>query len=395
MDRIISLGTEGMFVGCDTYEEFSRRHIEVGTKDENAEPNEDASVSNLKAISKQSSEEDVQERERGGIALAKQASMKSMEETAEGLFEAEHTRSGSMSMKVFLIYLRAAGLKVAFLAASTCAAYMVLPSMGQIVISHLTNAQVQCGLEKCSDQVIITYLGWYTFTIGLSLVLCIVSGAMMALVRVRSARSLHRTLLEAISKASVGMYDATPIGRISNRFAKDMAMIDTLLSQFFMWVCLTASIVLGAIISVAVATKGVFLGITVPVFFGFYLLFRFQRRGGAVIHRIEGVTRAPVYSLFAETLSGRCTIRAFQQQDRFMNMNIEMLRRNSVPFFLGRTGLPAFLTTFLNIIGFFSTAAVTLFVVFGNVVSASDAGLALSSISAIVATLYFCVFVVC
>jgi ABC-type multidrug transport system fused ATPase/permease subunit len=392
VDKVICFGTDGIFVGCDTFDEFTKRKVDLGNLEE--EPNED-DVSSVSTVEKDTvTEQALREREQGGVMLARQASMKSLEETAEELFEAEHTRSEEMSVQIFLTYVKAAGKGITAAAALTCAMYMILPSLGSIIISQLTNAQVQCGKTKCPDQKVTMYLGWYTFTIGLSILLCIVSGISMAMVRVRSARSLHHTLLDTLSRANVAFYDSTPVGRISNRFSKDIAMIDTLLSQFFMWVCVTASIVLGAIISVAYSTKGVFLAITIPVFLAFYALFRFQRRGGANIHRIEGLTRAPVYSLFSETLSGRFTIRAFQQQDRFKEMSIKLLQRNAVPFYLGRTGLPAFLTTALNIIGLFSTGSVTLFVVFSGVVSASDAGLALSTVSAIVATLYFTVFIV-
>jgi ABC-type multidrug transport system fused ATPase/permease subunit len=142
--------------------------------------------------------------------------------------------------------------------------------------------------------------------------------------------------------------------------------------------------VLGGVFLVIYSTSGVFLAALLPVVFLLVQMFVFQRSAGVDFLRIEGTTRAPVYSLFGEVLQGRSTIRAFKQETRLMARNIDLIRENAVPFFLGRAALSAWLVCWLNIIGTIATTAVAFFVIFSSgIVSPGDAGLALTSTSAI------------
>lgn len=48
-----------------------------------------------------------------------------------------------------------------------------------------------------------------------------------------AGRHLHRILLNGIIRAPVSFFDTTPIGRIINRFSKEIDSIDTALPQAF------------------------------------------------------------------------------------------------------------------------------------------------------------------
>ncbi|KAJ0936433.1 putative ABC-type xenobiotic transporter [Helianthus annuus] len=49
--------------------------------------------------------------------------------------------------------------------------------------------------------------------------------------------------------------------------------------------------------------------------------------------RIAGVCKGPVVQNFAETISGLTTIRSFDQQTRFQNMNLKLIDDYSRPKF--------------------------------------------------------------
>ena len=70
----------------------------------------------------------------------------------------------------------------------------------------------------------------------------------------------------------------------------------------FMFTLLTGGGVLGAILSVGVATSGVFIAFMVPIGWLFSRIFSFQRAASIDLIRMEGATRTPVYSLFAQVL---------------------------------------------------------------------------------------------
>nr|POE68726.1 putative abc transporter c family member 15 [Quercus suber] len=49
--------------------------------------------------------------------------------------------------------------------------------------------------------------------------------------------------------------------------------------------------------------------------------------------RLAGIQRAPILHHFAESLSGAATIRAFDQEDRFINGNVGLVDNHSRPWF--------------------------------------------------------------
>ncbi|KAH9255381.1 hypothetical protein BASA81_006500 [Batrachochytrium salamandrivorans] len=404
VDQIVSFNKDGEFLGCFTFDEFRQVEPEIDLEIERAEEEEAEALAREQReaaqieLDKTAKHEQLLTKRASSIHLARIAVDKFKHEEPEKLFTDEFQKRSGVEAQTLLIYLKAAGYALALIGMTIILVQMVLPSIAQIIMSKLTNAQqAVCGYvatqETCNASDTVVYLGWYTFCLGLALVLAVISGVVMAYIRMRSARNIHSLLLTTVSECSIDFFDKTPAGRISNRFAKDCASVDTQLTLFFMFTMVMACGVVASVVSVSVGTNGVYLAILVPILFCFLLLFRFQRRGGAVLHRLEGIARAPIYSLFSEVLSGRSTIRAFGKESLFIVKNEGFIRSNSVPFFYGRAGLPAFLTMYLNIIGFFSSIAVTFFVVFSGLISPGAAGLALSSVSQVVTSLYMCIFI--
>ena len=48
-----------------------------------------------------------------------------------------------------------------------------------------------------------------------------------------SSKSLHGTMLLSILRSNMQFFDSTPIGRIINRFSKDMSVLDITIPSFF------------------------------------------------------------------------------------------------------------------------------------------------------------------
>ena len=50
--------------------------------------------------------------------------------------------------------------------------------------------------------------------------------------------------------------------------------------------------------------------------------------------RLNGTTKSPNANHFGESLAGTMTIRAFKVEDQFLKKNLDLIDKNSNPFFL-------------------------------------------------------------
>ena len=149
--------------------------------------------------------------------------------------------------------------------------------------------------------------------------------------RTEAGRTFHQKLLQTVLFLPVSFFDVTPIGRILNRFSQDMATIDDDMAQSLSQVIGMGGGVLGSLGAIAGSTKGTFLILAVPLG---YLYSHFQtyfRKSNTAIARLEAVSRSPIYADFSQTLSGTSTIRAYGQQDRFIDTLEDYANRNTVP----------------------------------------------------------------
>lgn len=146
------------------------------------------------------------------------------------------------------------------------------------------------------------------------------------------SRRMFKILLMKVLKAEVRFFDSTPIGRIMNRFSKDIEGIDQELAPYgeafviSLLGCLT-TIILITCITPAFMIFGVF----VSIIFGYIgvLYLTLSRE----LKRFESVTRSPINQHFTETLAGVTTIRAYGDERRFMVQNMQKIDSNNRPFF--------------------------------------------------------------
>jgi len=110
-------------------------------------------------------------------------------------------------------------------------------------------------------------------------------------------------------------FETTPAGRILNRFSNDIYRIDE---------------VIIAIISV---TTPPFIVVALPMAFLYGYIQRYYLRTSRELKRLDSVSRSPIYAHFQETLGGISTIRAYQQQKRFIEENKYRIDENMRAYF--------------------------------------------------------------
>merc|ERR1719204_745640 len=127
----------------------------------------------------------------------------------------------------------------------------------------------------------------------------------------------------------MSFFDTTPLGRIVNRFGKDVDVCDnTLPGSLQSWLSTLFSFI-GTIITVI----WTFILVILPVGVVFFFVQRFYVSTSRQLKRLESISRSPIYSHFGESLQGSSTIRAFGMEKEFINQSQALVDKNQVCYF--------------------------------------------------------------
>ncbi|KAL0070194.1 hypothetical protein AAF712_002684 [Marasmius tenuissimus] len=145
-------------------------------------------------------------------------------------------------------------------------------------------------------------------------------GAVFALFTFNASRTLHRNALRRVMHAPVAFFDTTPLGRIMNRFSKDIDTLDNVVGEAMRQFLGTIVQVIGSIVLVSIIIPW-FLIAVVFVLVLYYWITIFYRASARELKRLDAVLRSSLYSHFSESMSGLTTIRAYGESDRFRKEN--------------------------------------------------------------------------
>eukprot|EP00937_MAST-01D_sp_MAST-1D-sp2_P000725 g725.t1 len=148
-----------------------------------------------------------------------------------------------------------------------------------------------------------------------------------------SACSLFDGMLARVLRAPMSFFDTTPMGRVVNRFSKDVYCIDEQLPNTWNSYLSCFSRVLGVIVAVTVVTP-TFAAALLPIFALYIYAQRFFIRTSRELKRLDSVSRSPLYAHFSETLDGITTLRAFGLQPQCAAASDSRLDRNQRAYFL-------------------------------------------------------------
>ncbi|PVV02380.1 hypothetical protein BB560_003167, partial [Smittium megazygosporum] len=169
------------------------------------------------------------------------------------------------------------------------------------------------------------FLALYTFAgIANAFFLGTISFIVHSLSSIRSARVTHADMLKSVLKSPISFFETTPIGRVINRFSQDQSTVDsTLPGDFLTW---TNSIIsaMSSILVIVYAFPSFILFI-IPLFFFYLYVQEYILNTSRQLKRLGSILLSPIYSLFAESLVGATTIRAYGKQEYFEELNSSKL----------------------------------------------------------------------
>ncbi|GEQ70295.1 hypothetical protein JCM33374_g3971 [Metschnikowia sp. JCM 33374] len=149
---------------------------------------------------------------------------------------------------------------------------------------------------------------------------------------ITASNNVFQKVLTRILRAKLRFFDKTPLGRIMNRFSKDIEAVDQELTPFAEGVFACVIACASTLLLIAIITPG-FLVFAVFIAYFYYLVGIFYISLSRELKRYDSITKSPIHQHFSESLVGVSTIRAYGVETRFMKQNLSAIDNNNRPFF--------------------------------------------------------------
>lgn len=148
----------------------------------------------------------------------------------------------------------------------------------------------------------------------------------------KASKIIHQQMIARVLQAPINLFfDVTPMGKILNRFSKDLDTVDTQLG-FQIGTVLTMFYQGFATILVA-ALAVPWIAIIYPIlFYVFFKLFRFSIHAQREVQRLASVAESPILSFLQETSHGVSTLRSYKKNKAFITKNMDLLDRKIVSY---------------------------------------------------------------
>lgn len=193
----------------------------------------------------------------------------------------------------------------------------------------------------------------------------------------RVAQKMHDEMLSSILNAPIKFFESNPIGKILNRFSRDVRVIDREIGPRFLdgisvFFVLTSAFVIIEMTNIYM----IFIMAAIGVFY--YWIQAFYRSTAPAINRLEAEAQSPLVSHFNETMDGVVSIKVFERQRSYILQNytklVSSLRATYTQYVIGR-----WLSVNLDLLGVIMLGVVALVAVFTRTyVSWSLAGLSVT-----------------
>lgn len=302
---------------------------------------------------------------------------------APGLMQAEERSVKSVPWSVYKAYIEASG-----------SIWNIVLVLSLLVLSQGANITTSLWLSWWTSNKwgysTGVYIGVYA-ALGFSQAFLMFSFAIsLTILGTTSSRVMLNNAITRTLRAPMSFFDTTPLGRITNRFSRDVDTMDNNLTDSMRMYLLTIAMITSIFILI-IAYFHYFVIALVPLFFLFIFSAGYYRSSAREMKRYEAVFRSNVFAKFSEGLSGTASIRAYGLQDRFIHSIRDAIDEMNSAYYLTFSN-QRWLSIRVDAIGNLLVFTTGILVVTSRFdVSPSIAGLILSYILSLVQMLQFTV----
>ncbi|XP_061888037.1 multidrug resistance-associated protein 1-like [Entelurus aequoreus] len=244
------------------------------------------------------------------------------------LTQADTAKVGRVKLQVYQEYFRTVGLTLIMTILFLCAFHQSASLAYSYWLSLWADDLPINGTQ--ADHVLrLSVFGALGLTQGMAMfgtTLAIALGGIVA------SRHLHADLLHNVLRSPMSFFEVTPSGNLLNRFSKEVDAIDCMIPEGLKMMLGYLFKLLEVCIIVLAATP--FSGLVLlPLTLLYIFIQSFYVAASCQLRRLEAVSRSPIYSHFNETVQGVCVIRAFGEQQRFVQLADHRIDKNQEAYF--------------------------------------------------------------
>ncbi|KAJ2786338.1 Transporter of the ATP-binding cassette (ABC) [Coemansia interrupta] len=307
--------------------ELERQHSSI---DDDEQTNEDAIIErNLKT-------EDVHNDERRRAYVDQHGLSISMDLSAvqAQLFKDEEREEGYVKLETWAMYLTACGGKKYWISALV---FLVGFQLVTIFQDYWVRIWVTAN-EKGDNHHSATF--WISVYLSIGF-----AGALWQLIQrafiyrgtINACRRIHARLVRSVLRATPRFFDSTPLGRIINRFSRDMQVVDEkVIGSILEWMMNTLGML--SIFAIISLVTPLFTMVALLVSLIYITLTRYYLNTSRELMRLGSNGMSPLLSLFSEIIQGVSTVRAFGASQTYIKEALNLINTNNrASYMLGAT----------------------------------------------------------
>ena len=227
----------------------------------------------------------------------------------DALVQAETSAVGGVAWSTILRYCAGAGSS----ATLVYIGLLMLAGSASFLASSAVLA-LWAGQAPAAQQA-SAYIPLYGALVAASFLLSVWRSAAFFSASVAASERVHNAAFRRVLCAPTSFFDATPSGRVLNRFSKEVGVLDDFLPLTLFDFTQTTLYCLSVTLLVIAVAPWVLLA-AAPLVAASVALRTFYMRTARVVKRLEATTRSPCLTLVAEALGGLPVLRALRLEAR-------------------------------------------------------------------------------
>ncbi|XP_066291265.1 multidrug resistance-associated protein 1-like isoform X1 [Branchiostoma lanceolatum] len=252
------------------------------------------------------------------------------DDKGDKLIQKEVAETGRVKTSVFVEYLKSVGITLSVVICLLYCAQNAASIYSNIWLSEWSNDQPINGTQDAGLRDL--RLGVYG-ALGIAQGLfSMCSSFALAIGALFASTTLHASLMNNILHLPMAFFDTTPLGRVLNRFSRDIYTVDQIIPMCMQMFLYTFLSTFSTVIVMTYSTPLILVAV-VPSVLLYLFIQRFYVATSRQLKRIESISRSPIYSHFGETVQGTSTIRAYDREQQFFFQNQAKVDENQVAYY--------------------------------------------------------------